>query len=228
VVSVDHPLDQKIPFMPRWVGIYLDFTAFWIRLAGFLLRRYGRGGIAPAREFIDSIGRIYPFAAEVYGECLSTTRRPRYLGHPRFVLIHGADPHLMCVPSLHVMVMIRSYTQFRSILRSLGGEEELAGKILEVEQGALAITASVLLVKQHSVNCVAAAMYAMSCFDGELFPPDWAEGFVSDLSRLLPLACAEDRRAVGGYMLELYRRFLREGTTAASWKEPLTAFLRSR
>jgi hypothetical protein len=125
------------------------------------------------------------------------------------------------------MVVIRAYTQFRRILRSLGGEEEGAEKIAEVRRGALMITGAILLVKQHSVNCVAAAMYAMSRFDGELFPPAEAEDFVSDLSLFLPVSSPEARKDVEDYILDLYRRFLREGRTANSWEEPLTAFLRS-
>ncbi|MDR0664728.1 MAG: hypothetical protein LBF86_04305 [Helicobacteraceae bacterium] len=50
VASVDHPLDAKIPFIPRWVDIYLDFVAFWIRILGFLLSRYGRRALAPVKE----------------------------------------------------------------------------------------------------------------------------------------------------------------------------------
>jgi hypothetical protein len=227
VSGVDHPLDRKIPFDPRWVGVYLDFVAFWIRLAGFLLRRYRRRGIGPAGELIESIGRLYPFAAEVYAKNLSTTRRPRYFARPRFVLIHVADPHLMCIPSLHVMVVIRAYTQFRAILRSLGGEEEWAEKIAEAGRGALNITEAILFVKQHSINCVAAAMYAMTRFDGALFPPVEAEDFVSRLFLSLPVPSPADRGIIGDYILELYRRFLREGAAARSWEEPLTAFLRS-
>jgi hypothetical protein len=227
VSGVDHPLDKKIPFTPRWVGVYLDFVAFWLRLAGFLLRRYRRRGIGPAGDLITSMGRLYVFAAEVYTKHLSTTERPRYLAHPRFVLIHAADPHLMCIPSLHVMVVIRAYTQFRAILRSLGDEGKWAEKIAAVRRGALEITEAILLVKQHSVNCVAAAMYAMSRFDGELFPPQEAEDFASGLFRSLPILSPGDRTIIGEYIGELYRRFLREGEGAPSWEEPLTAFLRS-
>ncbi|MDR2102005.1 MAG: hypothetical protein LBP43_05490 [Treponema sp.] len=227
VSGVDHPLDKKIPFTPRWVKVYLDFVAFWIGLAGFLLRRYRRRGIGPVGEFITSIGKLYVFAAEVYTKNLSTTRRPRYLAHPRFVLIHAADPHLMCIPSLHVMIVIRAYTQFRAILRSLGEEEVWTEKIAEVRRGALAITEAILFVKQHSINCIAAAMYAMSRFDGELFPPAEAEDFVSGLFRSLPVPSPADRKIIGDHIMELYRRFLREGEGAPSWEEPLVAFLRA-
>ena len=32
VTNVDHSLDKKIPFIPSWVTIYLDFVHFWIRM----------------------------------------------------------------------------------------------------------------------------------------------------------------------------------------------------
>ncbi|MDR2021564.1 MAG: hypothetical protein LBQ14_12445 [Treponema sp.] len=226
VSRVDHPLDAKIPFLPEWVGIYLDFTFFWIRIIGFILNRYGARGERLLGDFIDSMGRLYAFAAEVYAKNLSTTDRPLYFGSLRFILIHAADPHLMCIPSLHVMVMIRSYTGFTAIVRELGDEEALASRLLEARRGALAITEAILYVKQHSVNCIAAAMYAMSCFDLS-FPPGEAEGFAGDLFTGPGPIRPVDRAAVRDYILDLYRRFLNEGKNASSWEEPLLRFLRA-
>ncbi|MDR2103010.1 MAG: hypothetical protein LBP42_02785 [Treponema sp.] len=224
--QADHPLDKRIPFQPRQVNIYLDFIAYWVRLAGFLLRRYRRRGLGPVEGLIDSMGKLYAFAGQVYAKNLSTTNRPRYLARPRFVLIHAADPHLLCIPSLHVMVVIRAYTQFRAILRSLGDEEELAPRITAAEQGALAITEAILFVKQHSINCIAAAMYAMSSFDRELFPPAEGERFISPLFSSQPALFPADRKIITDYIIALYRRFLREGADRP-WEAPLLDFLRS-
>jgi len=93
VSKVDHPLDQKIPFAPAWVAIYLDFIAYWVRVLSFLLRGYGRRAFDAVREFIASIGRLYAFAAEAYRKNFSTTGRPFYIARPRFFLIHLVDPH---------------------------------------------------------------------------------------------------------------------------------------
>jgi hypothetical protein len=177
VSRVDHPLDLKIPFVPSWVSIYIDFVNFWIRMLSFLLHRYGHRVYGEVREFLSSIGKLYAYAAEVYQKNFSTTNRPFYIARPRFLLIHLVDPHLMCIPSLHVMVMILTYTRFAAILRSLNGAEHYSTQINEVKQGALAITQAILFVKQHSVNCIAASLYAMTCFDGKLFPPEEAEAF---------------------------------------------------
>jgi hypothetical protein len=242
VTSVDHPLDAKIPFIPRWVDVYLDFVSFWIRILGFLLRHYRRRALEPVKDFLNSMNRLYRFAAEVYSKNMSTTKRPYYIRRPRFFLIHLTDPHLMCIPSLHVMVMILSYTRFREILRSFGDEAILGNQIEEINRGAALITEAILFVKQHSVNCVSAAMYAMSRFDPPLFPPEEAEVFVSRLfspgqkggqtSAGLRSIPPDDGALVRDHIITLYRRFMAESAapgdsaSESAWEAPLLRFLR--
>ena len=231
VTRVDHPLDLKIPFLPGKVNIYLDFVAFWIRTLGFLLRQRGRGALAPVKKFIEGMGQLYAFAAEIYRINLSTTDRPFYIRRLRFLIIHAVDPHLMCIPSLHVMIVIRTYTLFEDIIKTLGGEKEFAAQAEELRRGALAITEAVLYVKQHSVNCISAAMYAMSRFDRFerfdqcLFPPTEAERFVSDLFREGNSIIREDGEEIREHILALYRRFLDEGEKCDDWKKPLLDFM---
>ncbi|GHU60783.1 hypothetical protein FACS189445_1120 [Spirochaetia bacterium] len=227
VTSVDHPLDEKVPFIPRWVDTYLDFVPFWIRILGFLLRRYGRRALQPAKDFLTDMGRLYRFAAEVYSKNMSTTRRPHYIARFRFFLIHLTDPHLMCIPSLHVMVMILSYTRFREILRSFGDEEALAPQIDAINSGAALITEAVLYVKQHSVNCVAAAMYAMRRFDPRLFPPAEAERFVSRLFAEPDGLTPADGQIIRDHITALYRCFMEDSLDPGEpWEAPLIRFLR--
>ncbi|GHT69321.1 hypothetical protein FACS1894110_18540 [Spirochaetia bacterium] len=233
VSRVDHELDKKIPFTPAWMGVYGEFTAFWIRSIGFLWEELGERTADAARDFLDSMGALYCFAAEVYQKNLSTTRRPRYLRRPGFILVHVFDPHLMCIPSLHVMVVIRTYTKFAAILRSLGEEERYAPQIAELKKGARDITEAILYVKQHSVNCIAAAMYAMTCFDPVLFPPSEAEEFVSRLftEPVLgepPLVDQQDGEIIRKYIENLYRHFLSERPAGEAWDMPLMNFLMSR
>jgi hypothetical protein len=235
---VDHELDAKIPFNPDWIAVYLDFAAFWIRILGFLLKRYRERAEPGLRDFLDSMGRLYAFAGEVYGKNLSTTNRPFYIRRPRFLLIHAFDPHLMCVPSLHVMVVIRAYTKFADLIASLeppGGEDGIAGQVKAVKRRAQDITEAILYVKQHSVNCVAAAMYAMTRFEERLFPPEEAEDFLSGLfnagkredspvSGRRGQVNARDGAEIRSYIGALYTRFLAEGA-ASSWEKPLLDFL---
>jgi hypothetical protein len=124
------------------------------------------------------------------------------------------------------MVVIRSYTKFREILRSLGEEDNCADRIEEIRQGALAITEAILYVKQHSVNCVAAAMYAMTRFAPPLFPPEEAEDFASRLFTAAPSPLREAAPEIRAHILNLYRSFLLKG--ASSWEEPLLAFLQTQ
>ena len=237
VSIADHPLDKKIPFLPGKINIYIDFVAFWVRTLGFLLRNYGRKVFEPVRYFMETMGGLYSFAAEVYSKNLSTTDRPFYIGRPRFLLIHAADPHLMCIPSLHVMVVIRTHTFFRDFFKTLEADERLAPQAEELRRGALAITEAVLYVKQHSVNCIPAAMYAMTCFDPKLFPPDEAERFAKDIFRNVKVPAEKDGEEIRSHIISLYNRFCAEraasleqtGTAEkidkASWKEPLLNFL---
>ena len=223
VSRADHPLDSKIPFWPGKVNIYLDFVAFWIRSVGFILRVYGRAALEPSRDFIQTMGQAYAQAAEVYRKHLSTTDRPFYIAHPRFLPIHGLDPHLMCVPSLHVMVVIRTYTAFRQILRTFSAD---TSHTEDLYRGAIAITEAVLYIKQHSVNCIPAAMYSMTRFDPALFPPDEAERFTADLFRSEKIPGQEDAEEIRRHILLLYRRFVTQGETAAHWTVPLLDFLK--
>jgi hypothetical protein len=237
---VDHELDAKIPFNPDWIAVYLDFAAFWIRILGFLLKRYRERAEPGLRDFLDSMGRLYAFAGEVYGKNLSTTKRPFYIRRPRFLLIHAFDPHLMCVPSLHVMVVIRAYTKFADLISSLeppgGGADDTAARVKAVKRRAQDITEAILYVKQHSVNCVAAAMYAMTRFEERLFPREEAEDFLagifnaeggedSPVSGRRGEVKAGDGAAIRSYIGALYTRFLAEGA-ASPWEKPLLDFLR--
>ena len=244
VTSVDHSLDEKIPFVPSWVAIYIDFAQFWIRMISFFCRRYGRRAYIPIRDFIISMGDLYAYAAQVYRKNLSTTKRPFYIARPRFFMIHLLDPHLMCVPSLHVMVVIHTYIQFAAIAGQLGEEEKLKDQIEEMKQGALAISQAILFVKQHSVNCIPAALYAMTNYCPKSFPPEEAEAFTNLLfspappnkkappgSRVHPAAAPstkipeDDQAQVKAHILSLYRYFLSERDTSRPWYEPLLRFL---
>jgi len=245
VTNVDHALDEKIPFVPAWVSIYIDFVHFWIRMLTFFLKRYKRKAYIPIRDFIYSMGDLYAYAAEVYKRNMSTTKRPFYIVRPRFFVIHMLDPHLMCIPSLHVMVVIHTYTQFSLLAEKLGEKEILEDQIEEMKQGALAISQAILFVKQHSVNCLPAALYGMTCFSPDLFPPEEAENFTNQLFSRAPVSCIEpkgcnvypsnappikikeeDKAEIKKHILTLYRQFLKEKEIAKEWYDPILKFLR--
>jgi hypothetical protein len=226
VSQADHPLDAAIPFTPKQVTVYLTFISFWVRSLGFLLRTYRKEAFGPVRDFISAMSEIYRLAGEVYRRNLSTTFRPRSIANSRFLLIHLFDPHLMCIPSLHVLVVTLTYTRFRDIVRTMGGGERLSSQIEEARESALRITESVLYVKQHSINCVAASLYMMTRFDPRLFPQEEARCFVSELFIHEDIPSQADRVRITAFIGERYDRFISEGSAASSWEDPLLDFLR--
>jgi hypothetical protein len=148
------------------------------------------------------------------------------------------------------MVVVWTYTKFAAILRSFNDAGRYAAQIEEMKQGALAITHAILFVKQHSVNCVAAALYAMTRFGGELFPQEEAEAFIKQLFWEVPPAApsrtgrlpsnykvrpwaaprtkipVEDASLIRAHITSLFKRFLSEGKTTQNWEEPLLNFMR--
>jgi hypothetical protein len=246
VSPVDHELDERIPFTPAWDKFYMDFTPFWIRIVGFLLGEFGEKAWPAVMSIFDSVANLYDFAGEVYGKNLSTTRRPFHIKGFRFFLMHLCDPHLMCIPSLHVMVTAHAYTQFTRIINTLDTNHTYTPLLGEIRRGARDIIEAILYVKQHSVNCVAAGMYALTRFDPELFPPEEAKNFAARLFTTggaepaspaddLPWMSVETADLAREYIIKLYRSFLSQGETAASavteresWAKPLLDFLESR
>lgn len=229
VVNVEHPLDAKIPFTPSFVGIYLDFSLFWVRMLAFLLDAFGRRAYQYVKNYLYEIDRLYTEAAKVYARIMSTTCRPVYKKSILFRIIYMFDPHLMCIPSLHVMVVVMVYTNFQYILAKLNAADEWQDEAEKAYRHAVAITDSILLIKQHSVNCVSAGMYAIHCFAPALFPPEEAERFVDSLLRLPPDIVTEPAAAeIRLHILNLFKSFLAERKTAAGWEDVLTSFLTNR
>jgi hypothetical protein len=232
VVNVDHPLDKTIPFRPKLVMIYHDFSAFWIRTAACLFHE-----VSPevAVDFISTMGELYARAAEVYSRHLSTTKRPRYFGNTGCIVIQFFDPHLLCVPSLHVMVCIHTWVKARYLFEVQNKGQVYKAYIEKLFNHAVLITESILYVKQHSVNCIPAAMYAMSCFEPELFTRNDADTFITALfmdERNAEISPAE-RDSIRSFIKASYTGFMLEGEKLLAnenddWTVPLIAFLKNR
>ena len=225
VSCVAHPLDEEIPFTPSWINVYMDFSPFWVRTQGFLADTFGKAADPHIEGFIRNIGELYRQAAVVYKRNFSTTRRPFYLGKPGFFSIHIMDPHLMCIPSLHVMVVVLTYRKTRQILRALSVEKEYGDELESVRRRAIDITESILYIKQHSINCIAAGLYAMTCFDEQLFPASEAYDFVDGLFMNGGPVSALSRTAIKNHILTLYQSFLDARPEQGNWEQPLLDFL---
>lgn len=218
IVNVDHPLDREIPFCPEDVKKYLSFISLWMKSLSFYRRTGGKAANRRTVEYITGLTRLYRQAGMVYDKCQSTTGRPGPGARPRFVLIHLFDPHLHCVPSLHVGVVLYNWFMMKGLLGERLAKEpglaerpdfareisrEVTREIAYARTEALAIIDTILTIKQHSINCVASGLY----FLGALFPED----FSRDDGRGVIAGLLEGRKdeiprlpEIRGYILELY------------------------
>jgi hypothetical protein len=236
VSGVDHPLDDEIPFNPKWVDIYMDFTPCWVRAQASVLQLCGKRAVPLVKDFIDGIIGLYYSAAEVYTQNMSTTKRPRYLRCAKFRMIHLTDPHLMCIPSLHIIVVVYTYLKLREMVSHLGIDDVFPSDLLY--KRVIAISESILYVKQHSVNCIPASMYAMSRLFPALFPPDAARRYLNDFFTDIS---ADDAGVGSGFcevpkelaakikaaIWSLYEEYLKDGGEGY-WTAPLLRFLEGK
>lgn len=226
IIDADHPLDAQVPFTPERVGTYLDFVAFWIRPLGYIGKKFGKEKqLEYTRSFLRYVDRCYRDAAEVYRFRMTTTKRPKYY-KGRFLMIHLFDPHYLCVPSLHVIIVVLAYTFYRRAFAELGIEgEELEALNREMYEGAVAITETVLYIKQHSVNCIPAALYAMTRIFPEEVTPTEATRFIASLfARAQDIPAAEVVR-IQEHIENLYEILFLEGCHDSSWITPLQRWL---
>ncbi len=226
VVSVDHPLDDTIPFNPEYVHTYLNFYPYWIRCAYFLYKEFGRVALPEIRDFMLSVSELYYEAGKVYRRCQSTTKRPKYLKNAKFRLIHMVDPHVHCVPSLHVLLVVCNYLNFWRLVDKFGNgnAENFKQQKKLVYNKAVEITESILFMKQHSVNCIPAALYFMSRLRPS-FTETAALAFVDDLfanNGNAPSTSEEIKK----FIKDQYRHFLdAESSTDGDYRDVLVDFL---
>lgn len=228
IVKVDNTLDDTIPFTKTAVKIYTDFVSFFIRSVSLVTKEvHGKRRRECVRDFLLLIKNLYEMAATIYREVLSTTERGHYKGNFRFLIIHMFDPHYLCVPSLHVAIVTGCYLFLSNLVKTGEIEDEDGSIIAQVRAGAVKITESVLFVKQHSVNCVAASLYMMSDTKvaGEFSTHDVAT-FIDDL---FLIGCGElkdeEKECVREYIFEMFKKFRTMGKRSAMWQLPLLVFL---
>ncbi len=226
VLTVDHQLDKTVPFVPEKVSVYLDFVAFWIRPLGYIGRRFGKEAqIKYTTEFLGLVDLCYREAAEVYRFRMTTTQRPKY-HKGKFFIIHFFDPHLLCVPSLHVIIVVLAYTFYRRAFSELGmDKKEMEVMNKEMFDGAVSITETVLYIKQHSVNCIPAALYAMTRITPEEATVTEMVHFIDSLFLNAGDISAENCAKIRTHISDLYEELFLEGCHDTSWIEPLQRWL---
>lgn len=205
IVSVDHPLDELIAFDPGKVDIYLSFIELWCRSIALIQERYGRAAQRDVGDFLERLSSAYLQARSVYKRCLSTTRRPAKAANGRFRAMYFFDPHFNCVPSLHIMICCLVCLEIPAVFERRGRCDDLDEIKRVLRRRAVEISDSVIYVKQHSINCIPAALYMVSNSHPRF---DRAAGidFADSLFRgQLP---EEQRLAIRDHMVGLYERFL--------------------
>ncbi len=226
VINVDHPLDNNIPFDPSWVGLYNTFTAFWMKAAGWILKNFGIAAADDVARFTNDIALLYSSAGEVYEKCQSTTNRPSVTASLNFIIIHIFDPHLHCVPSLHVMVCAYTAYMTSELIEKYAYEpEEYRAEIDWIYKNALEIIESVLLVKQHSVNCIPAGYYMNSILFDD-FRKKWAGRFIEDMFNDDAKGIKEVKD-VKQHINLWYERFIKDYDTSGNRSDVLINFLKT-
>ena len=182
VATLSHPLDRDIPFSPREIVTYLGYITFWFKTLRWFYDRLGGAVLPDIRRSMDEVLVLYQEAGAIYRRCQSTTTtRAPLPRHPYFALIYLLDPHLACIPSLHVLTICHNDLGAARILRRHGPQPE-GGRVLEeVREEAARIIEAVLVVKQHSLVDVAPSLFLLTA----LFPDDYGREAVADfVSRL--------------------------------------------
>ena len=230
VVSVDHPLDERVPFDPSRVGTYLEFVKLWIGSLYYLLKRSGPSDIGAFVDYADAIRDLSADAGSVYRRVHTTTDRPSGDDGLRFALIRTVDPHLNCVPSLHVLIVVSNWKIALATAERIGQGRELALWVERLRLEAVAITESVLFVKQHSLNCVGVSLYYLR----RRFPrlsEEEVKVFVADLfateagrGPLSPETARELRQAILAVYRSLDDAYL--ARPEAGWRAPILEFIR--
>ena len=226
ILNVDHPSDEYVPFTPEKVSIYLDFVAYWIRPLGYIGKRFGLNAQRKyTTEFLTIVDRCYRDASSIYRFRMTTTRRPKYY-RGSFLTIHLFDPHYLCVPSLHIIIVVLAYTFYRKAFAELGMDEAEASALnRELYDGAVAIAETVLYIKQHSVNCIPAALYAMTRITPEEVTPIEVMRFIASLFADAPSIPSDKAAEIREHISDMYEELFLEGCHDSDWMTPLQRWL---
>lgn len=227
VKHVDHELDNTIPYKPEHISVYLDFVYFWIRPLAMLTERYGWwNGSKHACEFLSYITKAYSNAYDLYKKCFTTTYRPKEKNNKALRNTQKADPHFMCVPSLHICVCILTISFYKMFFEREGFTKQESEKWnKELYDLGMKISESVLYLKQHSVNCIPGAMYMMSREFFVLFSPEDAVKFTEQYLSNANDISQENINKIHKHILFTYEKFLLEGLQCESWTEPILNWL---
>lgn len=228
VKKVDHRLDSKIPFKPEFAQCYLDFVNYWIRPMCMTMKRYGSfEGIKLSAEYVRYMIMLYKEAYKIYSHCLTKTARPK----PTTKASKGIqfwDPHYLCVPSLHISIVALTIGFYRMLFEReefLESEKEQWNN--ELYAHGIEIAESVLYMKQHSVNCISAAIYMVTKTAPELLTEKMSIDFVDDMFTNSAYVDKHDSKEIKDYIKEMYKSLMSQSQHYDDWTIPLKDWLKN-
>lgn len=228
ILNVETPLDQKVPFVPQHLNDYLGFVNFWIRPLAMLIKILGIKNAAPhLAKFFSLLRKSYKHASQIYKFCMTTTNRPLYKKRTSFIIMRALDPHYLCVPSLHIAIVSLCYAFFRDVLQKENfSDAQRKLWTREIYEGAIKIAETVLYVKQHSVNCIPAALYMMTKIVPKSFSENDAQKFLDDMFVTRKDIPEKTRKEIVNYMKGMFARFYEEGKNSAKWDSPIKNWMK--
>ena len=228
VINVDTEIDKKIPFSPEHVKTYISFIDYFIRPVDMIEKRLGyKYSSQYVCLYLKFLSTLYKNSASIYRFCMTTTTRPNYLKTQRFRAIHFFDPHLLCVPSLHVAISAGVYAWFKQFFQlEIIPEKDSQMYLEEIRTHAVAIVESVLFVKQHSVNCIPLALYMLtSTMSKSFFSIEDALELIESLFLTTSEISPENRKEIIDYFIYMYDRALLESKYSADWQSCIQHWL---
>lgn len=220
--NIEHEMDSIIPTRYEETGLYLSFISLWISALSYFSNEFGKNFDSIILDFISGLGRCYVDAAGIYGKGLTTTRRPQKAPSHKLAFVYALDPHLFCVPSLHVIIVCYTYKKMEEILCAMEAQKKYSNELEELKRRAIAISESILYVRQHSINCIPTALAALSVIL-PAYTESEAKSFMEKLWKdIIPEA---DRNKIIAYMLNLYDSVSIKGSS--NIYNEITAFVKA-
>ncbi len=226
VKHVDHKLDEKIPFSPEYLHTYMRFINYWINVMSMGEVKFGLWhGTEICGKFVSYLVKAYDNAYQMYKQTMTTTYRP-HCDDRKVKAMRRADPHFLCVPSLHIAIICLTYYFYKDLFEHEDFYQSEKDRWLgELYKEMMAIARSVLYLKQHSVNCIPAALYMVCKIAPSFFSPNDAVHFIQHFLDEAQDISESDKEEIVNYTLFIFERFLLEGTPEDDWTVPVVRWL---
>ncbi len=199
-VRLATPEDASIPYETRAFRDYLAFWGYWNKPLGMAFATRRTAALPDMLCFTACVRKCFSAAHEVYRVQPSSMSRPFPGIHLWALGVRLFDANAFCLPSLHVMLVCLTRMHRPRLL----GEDSEAEFAATLDEQALRITESVLLVKQHSLCDIPTALFYLTAL-GEGLGPKGDEAFLASLFRDWPQG-----ETLRNFVLALYRHFVEQ------------------